>query len=208
MNLISPSPVATIDMLFSKFPTVDQCVGKFFMIVCNIDTASLVFSRLQCCLKSSTCWKLFGSTFTPKKNVHGILYVSKERHSCIFDGINYVVTHQVFWYQSTVNSLSMALNPSKNETNKSIALWTSPEPAVSLIECIDNMGLPTSTVRIPIFESIGPSVVPQGLYIYIYILLLDSIIMLRKKNRNLHIISSNKMLYLASFSFNELFDNE
>ena len=66
-------------------------------------------------------------------------------------------------YQSTVNCLSRSPNPSKNEANKSIALWTSREPAVSLMECIDNMGLPTSTVRIPIFESIGPTVLPQGL---------------------------------------------
>ena len=72
----------------------------------------------------------------------------------------------MFWYQSTVNSLSRSLNPSKNETNKSIALWTSRVPAVSLIECIDNMGLPTSTVRSPIFESIGPTVLPQGLKIF------------------------------------------
>ena len=31
------------------------------------------------------------------------------------------------------------------------------------MECIDNMGFPTSTVRIPIFESIGPTVLPHGL---------------------------------------------
>ena len=77
--------------------------------------------------------------------------------------MNQVITITMFWYQSTVNALSRSLNSSKNEMNKSIAVWTSREPAVSLMECIDNMGLPTSTVRTPIFESIGPTVLPQGL---------------------------------------------
>ena len=39
----------------------------------------------------------------------------------------------------------------------SIADWISWLPAVSRIECIDNIGFPTSTVLTPIFDSMAGS---------------------------------------------------
>lgn len=82
----------------------------------------------------------------------------------------YTCTLQIFLHrqsvqdtQSTVKPLSRVANPSKNELKRSIAFCTSCEPAVSLIECMDSIALPTSTVRIPIFDNMGPTVDPQGL---------------------------------------------
>lgn len=69
------------------------------------------------------------------------------------------------------------------------------------MECIDNIALPTSTVRIPSFESIGPTVEPQDL-----------------KERfdtrhfqlsnNLHIIANLKFLYFPTLTLNKLLKEE
>lgn len=53
--------------------------------------------------------------------------------------------------------------PSKSDLKRSMVGWTSWVPAVSRIECIESIGAPTSTVRIPICERSGPTVEPQGL---------------------------------------------
>lgn len=67
-------------------------------------------------------------------------------------------------YYSILNDLSNFENPSKNAEKRSMACWTSWDPAISLMECIDSIGFPTSTVRKPSLLNIGPTVEPQGLY--------------------------------------------
>ena len=65
--------------------------------------------------------------------------------------------------QSMSKASSTSLNASKNEPKRSMALWTSWDPAISRIECMDSIAHPTSTVLIPDLESVGPTVEPQGL---------------------------------------------
>lgn len=68
-----------------------------------------------------------------------------------------------------VSDLSSSLKPSKNEVKRSIAYWASYDPAVSRMECIESIAQPTSTVRTPSFDSIGPTVEPHGLSLEPYV---------------------------------------
>lgn len=118
----------------------------------------------------------------------------------------YTCTLQIFLHrqsvqdtQSTVKPLSRAVNPSKNEVKRSIAFCTSCEPAVSLIECMDSMALPTSTVRIPIFDSIGPTVDPQGLGRWMRFCCHRN-----KRDQGLHVIPNFKLLDFPTLPFHEL----
>lgn len=67
-------------------------------------------------------------------------------------------------HQSTVRLWSTSEKDSNSVVKRSMACCTSCEPAVSRMECMDNIGLPTSTVRIPILDSIGPTVEPHDLH--------------------------------------------
>lgn len=71
------------------------------------------------------------------------------------------------------------------------------------MECMDNMAFPTSTVRIPIFDSIGPTVDPHGLR-----MLFDTFILMTDKEPCSHVISHFKFLHLTTFLCNKLLYDE
>ena len=84
-----------------------------------------------------------------------------------------------------------------------MACLTSCDPAVSLMECIDNIAFPTSTVRKPSLLNIGPTVEPQGLCHRV-----SQGAEAKGVNKYEHVIPDFEFLNLSTLALNELLHQE